>query len=35
MGLSTWANLWIFLVATIGGGAGAGLTFRVMNPDDR
>jgi aquaporin Z len=35
MGLSTWANLWIFLVANFAGGAGAGLTFRALNPDDR
>lgn len=35
MGLSAWANLWVYLVANFLGGAAAGLAFRVLNPDDR
>jgi aquaporin Z len=34
MGLSTWANLWIYLVANFAGGAVAALIFRVVSPDD-
>jgi aquaporin Z len=34
MGLSSWANLWIFLVANFLGGAVASLAFRVLNPTD-
>lgn len=34
MGLSSWANLWIFLVANIAAGAAAAFTFRALNPDD-
>jgi len=34
MGLSAWANLWIFLVANFAGGLVAGLTFRLLNPTD-
>lgn len=35
MGLSAWANLWIYLVANLAGGLVAGLTFKVLNPEDR
>jgi aquaporin Z len=35
MGLSAWANIWIFLVANFGGGLVAGLTFKLINPTDR
>ena len=35
MGLSAWANIWIFLVANFGGGLVAGLTFKFLNPNDR
>jgi len=35
MGLSTWANLWIFLVANLAGGAAAAMTFRTVNPEDK
>ena len=35
MGLSTLANLWIFLVANFAGGAVAALVFRVANSDDK
>ena len=33
-GLAGWGNLWIYLVATLLGGAGAGYAFRYLNPDD-
>ncbi|MGL5808515.1 MAG: MIP/aquaporin family protein [Nocardioides sp.] len=33
-GMSTWANLWIYLVACPLGGAAAGLAFKALNPDD-
>jgi aquaporin Z len=35
MGLSKLANIWIFLVADLAGGAAAGFVFRFLNPDDR
>lgn len=35
MKLSSWANLWIFLVGNFAGGAVAALAFRFLNPDDR
>jgi aquaporin Z len=35
MGLSAWANIWVFLVANFTGGIVAGLTFRALNPTDR
>jgi aquaporin Z len=35
MGLSTLANLWIFLVANFAGGALAAVAFRVLNPEAR
>jgi aquaporin Z len=34
MGLSSWPNLWIFLVANFLGGAVAALVFRLLNPAD-
>jgi aquaporin Z len=34
MGLSTWSNIWIFLVAEFIGGAVAALTFKAVNPAD-
>jgi len=35
MGLSTWANIWIFLVGNFAGGAVAGLLFKALNPTDK
>ncbi len=35
MGLSSWANLWIYFVANFAGGLVAGLAFRSLNPEDR
>ena len=35
MGLSAWSNLWIYLVANAAGGFVAGLTFRMLNPEDK
>lgn len=34
LGLSSWANLWIFLVANFLGGAVAAIVFRLLNPTD-
>src|SRR5580693_7070356 len=35
MGLSSWGNLWIFLLADLLGGAAAAMTFKMLNPGDR
>jgi len=35
MGLSAWANLWIYLVACFAGAIAASLVFKTMNPDDK
>ena len=35
MGLSSWANLWIYVVACVGGAVLAALTFKTLNPDDK
>jgi aquaporin Z len=35
MGLSAWANIWIYFVANFAGGAVAALIFRAVNPDDK
>jgi aquaporin Z len=35
MGLSAWANLWVYLAATFAGAGAAALVFRGLNPDDR
>lgn len=34
MGLQTWGNLWVFLVANFGGAAVAALTYKIVNGDD-
>ena len=34
MGLSSWANIWIYLVANLAGGAVAALAFKIVNPAD-
>lgn len=34
MGLSTWANIWIYLVANFLGGAVAAAVFKFLNPGD-
>ncbi len=34
MGLSAWANLWVFLVANLLGGAVAAFAFKALNPTD-
>jgi aquaporin Z len=34
MGLNTWANLWVFLVANLAGGAVAALTYKLVNGDE-
>lgn len=34
-GLSSIANIWIFLVANFAGGAVAAMAFRLINPDDK
>jgi aquaporin Z len=35
MGLSSWPNIWIYLVAEFAGGAVAAGTFKALNPDDK
>jgi len=35
MGLSSWSNFWIYLVADFFGGAIAALTFKSLNPQDK
>jgi aquaporin Z len=35
MGLSSWANFWIYLFADFLGGAIAALTFKSLNPEDK
>src|SRR5262245_1926927 len=35
MGLSSWDNIWIYLVADFLGGAIAALTFKSLNPQDK
>jgi aquaporin Z len=35
MGASVWSNLWIYLLATLAGGAAAAAAFRFINPEDK
>jgi aquaporin Z len=35
MGLSAWANIWIYLVAQFAAGGAAALCFRVVSPNDK
>jgi glycerol uptake facilitator-like aquaporin len=35
MGLSSWSNIWIYLVACFAGGLAAGVTFKCLNPQDK
>jgi aquaporin Z len=35
MGLFAWANIWLYIVGCLAGGAAAGVAFRWLNPDDR
>jgi aquaporin Z len=34
MGLFSWSNIWIYLLADFAGGGAAALVFRYLNPDD-
>jgi aquaporin Z len=34
LGLSSWSNIWIYLVADLAGGAVAALAFKTVNPAD-
>src|SRR5262249_54247117 len=34
MGLASWANIWIYLVANFAGGLVAALVFKFLNPQD-
>jgi aquaporin Z len=34
MKLSSWSNIWIYLVADFAGGAAAAAAFRALNPAD-
>lgn len=33
-GMSAWANIWIYIVAPVLGGAAAGYAFKAINPED-
>lgn len=33
-GLTAWANIWIYLVACLAGGAAAGFVFKALQPED-
>lgn len=35
MGLSSWSNIWIYLVANLAGGLAAGMAFKFLNPQDK
>ena len=35
MKLTAWANIWIYLVANLAGGAVAAVVFKLLNPDDK
>ena len=35
MGLKRIADIWVFLLADLAGGAGAGILFKFLNPTDR
>ncbi len=35
MGLLSWSNIWIYLLADLAGGAAAAVTFRYLSPADR
>jgi len=34
MGLFSWSNIWVYLLADFAGGAAAALAFRYLNPGD-
>ena len=34
LGLLSWANIWIYLIANLLGGSAAAIVFRFINPDD-
>ncbi|HEV8492113.1 MAG TPA: aquaporin [Candidatus Angelobacter sp.] len=34
LGLSSWSNIWIYLLANLAGGAAAALVFKTVNPTD-
>jgi aquaporin Z len=35
MGLASWSNLWVYLVANFGAAVAAAVVFKVINPDDK
>lgn len=35
LGIASWANLWIYLLAQFAGGAAAGLLFKTLHPNDK
>jgi aquaporin Z len=35
MGLSSWSNLWIYVVATLSAALSAAATFKFLNPQDK
>lgn len=34
MGISSFGNIWIFLVANFAGGAVAAIVYKIVNPDE-
>jgi aquaporin Z len=35
MGLTSWSNIWVYLLGTFGGAAVAAIAFKAINPEDR
>lgn len=35
MGLTAWANIWVYFVANLAGGAAAAAMFKLLNPEDK
>ena len=35
LGLASWANIWVYLVADFAGAAAAAIVFKVINPTDK
>jgi aquaporin Z len=35
LGISTWSNIWIYLLADLAGGIVAALTFNMINPSQQ
>lgn len=35
LGLASWANIWVYLIADFAGAAAAAIVFKVINPEDK